>query len=68
MQRKQNKTKQNKKKSSKMNGGSRANNNNGLSKMGAWRTMSRFAAGVSIGATSTFFRIDVIPTLSIFPL
>lgn len=48
--------------------GNKGGSNNAFNKLGIFHTITRFAAGVSVPATATQFRVDIIPTLSLFPL
>lgn len=42
--------------------------NNGFNKMAAFKTVSTYTGAINIPAATSLFRIDIIPTLDIFPI
>ena len=63
-----NKQKQHKKSHKMKPKGQKQSSNNPFSRLGIFHTITRFSAAVSLSTTVTTLRVDVIPTLDLFPL
>lgn len=48
--------------------GQKQSSNNAFSKLGVFHTATRFSASVPMGTTIPLLKVDIIPTLDLFPL